>query len=736
MAARTSNSRIDSMKTTFHLPPARLHIAAVCALALPLLAANAANIATATDTDDQTSATRDAVLPTVVISARADNGDLQSRPATGSNLDLSRMETPASVDVISREQLVARGDTSLLDAITRAPGISAMPHPGNGGSAVAARGFTDTLSVMRLYDGMRQYGGAGLTFPFDTWAIDRIEVLRGPASVIYGDGAIGAVINVVPKKPTRGAIRTELQAAVGTENSRRFAIGSGGAIDDHWSYRVDASTDRSDGWVERGRYGNRSLSAALRLDVSPRLNVQLSAAKGRQKPMNYFGTPLVDGKPDPALAEKNYNVADSVMRFDDRWADVLVNWTPTDNVRVRSRLYHIDSDRHWRDVEAYTYNPATRLIDRSDATEIFHEQSQTGNTTDAAVEGKLFGLANRFAAGFDVNSSDFKHINNTYFGDAPSVDPYQPVPGLFNSPVPTIPRYGSEATQYALFAEDRLALSERWSVLAGARYDHATLRRTDLVANNVAYDQTSTNIGWRLGTVFQVTPSLALYGQFAKAADPIGSQFFLSAANSRFKNATGRQLELGVKQAFADGGGEWTLALYDIVKKNLLTRDPTDPSRSLQVGERSSRGVEATVMAVLAPGWSVEANASLLRARFEAFSEASGGMPVSRAGNAPPDVPKRLANVWLNVELAPAWIASAGLRYVGERNADNGNTLKLPSYAVSDASLRWKLSADTSLALRVANVFDKRYFTTAYYTPTQWFYGQDRRADIVLNHRF
>ncbi|WP_090321093.1 TonB-dependent siderophore receptor [Duganella sp. CF517] len=714
------------MNTTSRLPIARTRVATVCALALPLLAANAI----------AASAAEDATLPTVVVSSRADDGGLRSQTATGSNLDLSRFDTPASVDAITRDQLERRGDTGLLDAITRAPGISAMPHPGNGGSSVAARGFTDTLSVMRLYDGMRQYGGAGLTFPFDTWAVERIEVLRGPASVIYGDGAIGAVINVVPKKPTRGAIQTELQAGLGTEHSRRFAIGSGGAIDDKWSYRVDASTDRSDGWVERGEYSNRAFSGALRLDISPRLNVQLGAAKGRQKPMKYFGTPLIDGKPDPALAEKNYNVGDSVMRYDDRWIDLLVNWNPNDNVGVRSRFYDIDSDRHWRDVEAYRYNPATRLIDRADATEIYHRQSQTGNTTDAAFKGVLFGLANQFSVGFDVNSSDFRHTNNTYVGSAPSVDPYNPVPGSFSSPVPTIPRYDSEAKQYALFAEDRLALDERWSLLAGVRYDHATLRRTDLVANRLAYDKTSTNVGWRLGTVFQVTPSLALYGQFAKAADPIGSLFFLSAANSQFKNATGRQLEVGVKQAFAQGGGEWTLAVYDITKNNLLTRDPANPARSVQVGERSSRGIEATVMAVLAPGWSVEANAAVLRARFEDFSEASGASLVSRAGNVPPDVPQRLANLWLNRELAPALTASAGLRYVGERNADNANTLKLPSYAVTDASLRWKLSADTNLTLRVANVFDKRYFTTAYYSATQWFYGQDRRADILVNHRF
>ncbi|KQQ36299.1 TonB-dependent receptor [Duganella sp. Leaf126] len=704
--------------------------AALCALALPLSAA-AQQLA-----DDSIPAT---TLPTVVITASQDgdnSGGLHAVAGVGSHLDLSRLETPASVDAITAGQLAQRGDRSLIDAITRAPGVSAMPHPGNGGSSMAARGFTDTVSVMRLYDGMRQYGGVGLTFPFDTWAVERIDVLRGPASVIYGDGAIGAVINVVPKQPTRGAIATELQAGLGTEHSRRLALGSGGAIDERWSYRFDVSSDRSDGWVDRGRYSTRAVSGAVRLDISPRLDVRLSAARGRQEPMRYFGTPLVDGRPDPALATRNYNVADSVIRYDDRWLDALVNWRPNDSTTVRSRFYDIDSRRHWRDVEAYRYNAATGLIDRSDATEIYHDQSQTGNTTDAAFKGKLAGLDNRFAIGFDVNASTFRHSNNTYVGDAASVDPYRPDPGWFSSPVPTLPRYRSKARQAALFAENRLAVTDRWSLLAGARYDHASVRRTDLLADRLAYDTTFHNIGWRLGTVYQLTPALALYGQLARAADPVSALFFLSPANSAFKNATGRQVEVGVKQVFADNRAEWTLAVYDIAKHNLLTRDPNDPGRSLQVGKRTSRGVEATLTAALAPGWRVEANASLLRARFADFSEAAGGTLVSRAGITPPDVPQRLANLWLHRDITRGWSASAGLRYVGERNADNANTLKLPSYAVTDASLTWKASGATSVTLRVANLFDRRYFTTAYYTPTQWFYGQDRRADLVLNHRF
>lgn len=678
----------------------------------------------------------DTPIPTVLVSGAPENGKLRDDTATGSNLGLSRLQTPASVDVITRRQLEERGDASLVEAITRAPGISGMPHPGNGGSSLAARGFTDTVSVMRLYDGMRQYGGAGITFPFSTWAVERIEVLRGPAAVIYGEGAIGGVVNVIPKQPTRGAVHNEMQAALGSEGTRRLAFGSGGALDERWSYRIDASGERSDGWVDMGDTSNRAVSGALRFDVSPELDLRLSLAHGRQKPMRYFGTPLVEGRQLEALGGKNYNVADSRIAYKDTWSDLIANWRPNRHTTVRSRLYHIDSRRHWRNAEAYAYNPASGLVDRSDNTEILHDQTQTGNTTSAVIEGRLFGLDNRVSAGFDINKASFTHTNNTYVGSSGPVDPFDPEPGLFTSPVPTIPRYRTEAKQYALFLEDRLALTAQWSILAGLRYDHADLERQNLVARNLAFDKTFADVGWRLGTVYTLTPDFTVYGQLAKAADPVGSLLFLSPANSRFENATGRQRELGLKRTFWNRQGEWTLAVYDITKDNLLTRDPANPAQSIQVGARSSTGVEGTLSMSFARDWSLDANASILRARFDDFAELVAGTPVSRAGNRPPDVPRRTANLWLRWDFQPDWSAGAGLRHVGARFADNANTLRMPSTTTVDASLRWKASAQTSLTLRGFNVVDKRYFATAYYTPTQWLIGPDRRVELALDHRF
>lgn len=680
--------------------------------------------------------TNTSTLPAVTVMGSQAGAGLTAPVSTGSGLDLTPMQTPASIDVISREQLEERGDHSVVDAITRAGGISAMGHPGNGGSSLSARGFTDTTSVMRLYDGMRQYGGVGLTFPFDTWSIERIEVLRGPASVIYGDGAIGGVVNVIPKKPTRGPVENELEATLGTDDTARLGLGSGGALSDRWSYRVDLSGARSDGWVDHGESRDATFSGALQWDATEDLSLRLSHAYGYQKPMKYFGTPLVEGEQQDALREKNYNVSDSEIRYRDQWTDLSALWTPNAATTVRARLYHIDSRRNYRNAERYIYNETSGLIDRSDNTEIHHEQKQTGLTADAAFDGKLFGLDNKVSVGFDVSASSFQHSNNTYSGSSPSVDPYDPVPGYFHSDEPTIPRYRNKADQYALFIEDRLALTPEWSVLAGLRYDHTKLNRQDLVSDSRTFERTYADFGWRMGTVYDLTPELALYAQYSVAADPVGGMLLLSPANSQFEMSKGKQLEVGLKQSFWEGSGEWTLAAYHIKKNNLLSRDPADLALRIQVGEQSSRGVEASLAVTPARGWRVEANASILRARFDDFQEASGGVVVSRQGNVPPNVAQRLANVWVSWNFQPGWTAMAGLRYVGKRYADNANSLELPSYTTTDLALRWDVDKDTTITARGFNIFDKAYFTTAYYTPTQWLYGPGRRFELTLNHRF
>ncbi|KAF1016948.1 MAG: Pesticin receptor [Stenotrophomonas maltophilia] len=158
----------------------------------------------------------------------------------------------------------------------------------------------------------------------------------------------------------------------------------------------------------------------------------------------------------------------------------------------------------------------------------------------------------------------------------------------------------------------------------------------------------------------------------------------------------------------------------------------------MQIGAQTSRGIEASLNWAFAPEWTLDFNATVLKAEFEDFLETTGSpaVLVSRDGNVPPNVAERLANAWVCRHFLPDWQLAGGVRYVGKRYADNANTLVLPGYATTDLSLAWQARPDTRITARVFNVFDKAYYSTAYYTATQWLLGADRRVELTLDYRF
>lgn len=674
-------------------------------------------------------------LPSLVVQGETIT-QLNKAASTGSYLGLTPLETPASIDVITREAIEQRGDTKLVDVISRSTGMTGIGHNGNGGQDLSSRGFTGVNSVIRLYDGTRQYGGAVLSFPFDTWSVDRVEVLHGPSSVIYGDGGIGGVVNVIPKKPSRGDIKNEVKLTVGTDDTRRIGLGSGGAINDRIAYRADLSADKSNGWIDNGDSENITFTGALLFDLTDNLDMKLSYARGKQEPVRYFGTPLVNGQQIKALRGNNYNVEDSKIQFDDQWAELAFNWQASENTNATSKFYNIESKRDWRNTEQYLYNSVSGLIDRDGQTQISHDQSTFGNTSSLSNANVIFGLKNKTSVGFDISTTTFQHTNNGYTGASSSVDLYHPQSGSYiysNSPS-FIPKYRNKAEQYSLFMEDQLSLSDQLSVVAGIRYDHAKVTRKDLTTNQQTLDTTFNNIGWRLGSVFKFTPSFSIYGQYTEAADPVGSM--ISISNPDLDLSKGTQYEVGLKKTFWNESAEWTVAVFDIEKKDLLTRSPINPSLRVQVGQQSSRGIEATLALPIAKDWYFDGNLAVLDAQYDSFTDNVGGSAISRKGNVPTDVPERVANANFSWNFLPNWTASSTTRYVGKRYADNANSLKLPSYTVSDLSLHWSATADTRVTIRAANLFDKYYFTTSYYEETQWLYGPERSFELSVHHSF
>jgi len=235
----------------------------------------------------------------------------------------------------------------------------------------------------------------------------------------------------------------------------------------------------------------------------------------------------------------------------------------------------------------------------------------------------------------------------------------------------------------------------------------------------------------RPGLVFALTPELSLYGQYATSTEGVSNLLTLNPTQQQFDLSEARQSEIGLKQMFWNGQGEWTLAAYHIVKKKLLSSNSViEPTQ--QIGQQSSDGLEATLELALGRGWQVSANAAFVRAEYDDFIEGGG----DRCGNRPTDVPKRTANLWLNKALGGGVDAGIGARYVDARYADTANTAKVPGYTVVDANIAWQALPDVRLGLELNNLFDRQYATSASSDGEQWYLGAPRSFFVTADYSF
>ena len=681
--------------------------------------------------------TTDAPGEDILVVGTVDQLNLNTKTEGGSRLGLTPLETPASIEVLDGDAIRLRGDLTIQDAAARATGI--VNTSGVFGFGLSARGFTGQNSVMTLYDGMRMYNNT-LTFPADPWMAQSVEILRGPASVLYGEGAIGGAVNVARRQPGQ-QLEYAGRAIVSSFGTVQVAAGAGGPIDDRASFRADASYRRSDGWMDRGDNSALALSGALRFKPADDLSITLSHDFSTQKPRVWFGVPLANGVLDHSIRKNNYNVTDALLRFRDNWSQGKVEWTPSDAVTIRSTFYHLWANKYWRNSESATYVPATAttpaLVRQASFLELYHIQKQTGNRTTANLKQAFGGIENHLVLGFDVNRISYRNVSNSGNTATRLVDVANPVPGLFlhQATATTKPRYTNVINQFSLFAEDRLKFSEQFSLVGGLRYDRPKIAKTDYVTAANNFTATPDSVTWRVGAVYQPIPTLSLYGQYATAADPVGALVSTSLAQSDFDLSTGRQYEVGIKHVFWDGRGQWTLAAYDIVKKKLLTSDPLIPTIQVQVGQQSSKGVEASFSLEPLRGLSIAMSGALLRARYDDFAESVGGVRFQRAGNRPTNVAARTANLFVSWEVVSGWTLDGGVSHVGKRFQDAANTRVIPAYTLTDIGLRWQFVAGASAGLRLRNVFDETYVRSTY-GATQWVLGDPRTVEFSINASF
>jgi len=664
---------------------------------------------------------------------------LNAQNGAGSRLGLSGLDQPASVDIISREEIATKGDYSALDAVTRTTGISASASPGNGGTSISSRGFNGHGSTVYTYDGTRLYIVAGtVTFPADTWTLDRVEVLRGAGSVINGVGALGTTINYVPKSPSFGESSFESVMAFGSFDMKRLALGGGAKISDKLAFRLDVSHQEDDGFAERADESREVLAGSLLYQASEDLSIRFSIDYADIDTAPFWGTPLIDGEASSSLRRNNYNFEDGKVLFEDIWSRMHVEWDISDSVTFRSDTYLLSADREWQNLEEYSYNNTSGLIDRAFYLGIVHEEEQLGTRFDFLIESNFAGMQNKLSIGAEVNDIELNYLNNFStggFGVGDSVPVFGFTPGATpQATIPTILDYQTDTTQFALFIDDVIQLNEQLSLVLGGRFDDIDFSRLDLAIGGNSASRFGANFSeftWRAGLVYQPSSNMSLYAQTSTAADPVTSPISISASNANFDLATGRQYEIGLKQQFMQGRGEYTLAYFDIEKEDILTRLPGSTITE-QIGQQSSNGLEFTLRINPTDSLSIDFNAASINAEFDEFY--SGG--VSLAGNTPRNVPEQTVNLWLNWSPIQNVQIGGGFRYVDSRFADDGNSEKMPEYTVFDASVNWMVTDGLTLTARVRNLTNEDNYVIAPYVANQWIFGDPRAYEMSMRYSF
>ena len=674
-----------------------------------------------------------AQLPTVHVTDTAAGGLGLSLPThSGSRTGIATLDLPASLDHVDEQTWQERGDSRMADIIGRTVGMTPLSATSYSSLSFSTRGFTGTNSVGIAEDGVRLGVASSTTpYPANSWGYERVEVLRGPASIVYGSGTVGATANVVRKQPTRETVR-EVLVGAGSHGSAKLGLGMGGALSDTLSYRVDAYGHYTNGEHDMSRASGSKLMSTLRWQPSADLRLELLADVSDEKPARYFGTPTVNGAIVPELLGRNFNTADSDIRIQDKRLRARAQYQVNDWLSMSNELYHFKADRYWRNIEAYSYNPSKQQVTLGDYLELAHDLAQTGNRLETTLQAG----AHKVVAGWEVSRARFNFARNDYAGST-TIGVNEPSLSYWPNTSAMLPSYRTQATTHDFYVEDAWTLSDRWLLLAGIRRDLTDFDRKDLVGSGT-FDKSLGGTAWRLGLTHKLNTQTRLYGQLSQGHDPVTNILTLNLANRDFKLTTARQIEVGLKQQFAQGQGEWTAAAYRIEKKDIITRDPNSALLSVQGGKQHSQGLELSAVMRLSPSWRVEGNYAFVDAQYDQLIEAGGA---DRSGNRPSNVARNTANLWAHYTTHSSigrWQASLGARAVGSRFADNANTALSGGYTVWDAALSWRPQASSTYRLTLRNLSDKLYTYSAVSSAraSQAYPGEGRRVDLTAEFAF
>ncbi|MEH2042435.1 TonB-dependent siderophore receptor [Nostoc sp.] len=622
--------------------------------------------------------------------------------SVGTRTDTPLRDIPQSIQVVPQQVIKDQQATRLTDVLKNVPGVVLGGRsPRDPLNVINIRGFSAFSET--LLNGVQDRSIGSVGFGSN---IERVEVLKGPASVLFGQGGLSGQVNLVTKQPLRDPFYF-VETSIGSYNSYSGAIDLSGPLNDSKTvlYRLNASAGTNESFIDFYDQQQYLIAPTVSWQISDRTKLTLEASYSLAEGPYDFGIPAQGSVlPNPNgriprnrfLSEPNLNdTSNGAFRigynFEHRFSE---NWQArsvfqTSLFRLRRNL-----------VAPFGLQDDLRTIDRG--VEDFDFDENAYNLDNYVVAKLTTGsIKHELVAGFNLNKTDTN--SKALFNDTTPLNVFNPVYGTATQA--TLPDFALKNTvqQLGFYLQDQITLAENLKVLLGGRFDIANQKYEDLIAQTSDFKQAEA-FSPRVGIVYQPIKPISLYASYSRSFNQGTSAFGAALPEPE----RGTQYEIGVKADLTDRLAT-TLAFYDLTRTNLSADDPNDSRRTIQIGEQRSRGIEFDISGEILPGWNIIAGYAYTDA------EITKDNPLT-VGNQLNNVPRHALNLWTTYEIQSGSLKGLGFGvgafYYGNRQADLDNTVELPSYIRIDAAIYYKRD-NYRAAINIKNLFDTDYFVSA-----------------------
>ncbi|WAC73095.1 TonB-dependent siderophore receptor [Roseateles sp. SL47] len=682
-------------------------------------------------------------LPTVKVDGQRDTYKAPDT-ATGNRTLTPSLQSPQSVQVISRAVLDDQNTLQLSDALRNVSGVqfdfgfngSAMP-------LTILRGFPSvSMTAMGAMSGGSTYylDGTKVTgVPINMANVQSVEVVKGPASVLYGRAEPGGLVNVI-SKPISSVASWSLEQTVGQYGLSRTAVEASGALNDDRSLRgrVSGSYSTADSVRDFVRDKLGAFSAALAWQPSSQTTLTATLDYSDQRYRTDYGVPAAGNRPADLPWSRQFNDSPELSSSKTTSLRLELEHRLSSQWQIKSKLLSLRSDTSEVDIAPYR-------VDLGAGTTADDSCPGTGNpicryyfnvrpdgrykldqfNVDLIGRLEAAGLDHTLLFGVDVYSA--RKTGALYFQQVSAVDIYEPALGHTAplDPSSRVPDLDDSTRWTSVYVQDQVALGHGVFLTGALRHD----RTSAIYAAPGTEPNKASFTTPRLGAVWQFAPNQSIYAQYQDAVSTNNGRDTVTGA--ALPAERGRQFEVGHKVELLDGKLSSTLAVYELTKRNRSGQVPIDEApyyNIVTVGKARSRGLEWDLSGQVSRSVSVIAS--------YAYTDTRVLEDPSYEGKRLTNVARHAGSVWARYAIDSQWSTGAGVFAQGQREGDLGNTFQLPGYARVDAMLAYRFGwagAKASLQLNVDNLFDKKYYTASHPWSQDWIkLGSPRAARATL----